>query len=179
MNDIKYSEENGFINIYLPEKINVITLIKRYMNSTMFNQIRHLKTSLIDEMNNEYYPGNYFIKKYENREYFILNSDKYIGICIDTVIADGFEEKSALYNIENGNLILRWNQNDKDRSTHITRRYESSADSYNPLSFSNDEIDGFVNRLIKECYECEGIEKVVNIDLLRDEILGKTSRIQS
>ena len=180
MEDFKLSEQDGFKVVYIPIKTSIREFSWEAFETEYHFLLEELKTSLSDEANNEFYPGYYYIKKIDGLEYFILVSNDYVGMSINSKLPDGSEEKSALYSVETGLLTLRWNKNNKIQSTGPSRRYTSDGRDYGEgLTFTKEELDGFVERFINESYKCDNIEKVMDINTFRDVILDKTGRVQS
>ena len=172
-------EKNGFKVIYLPRTLSFQDFANEFYTDEYINDknsiLYQLKTSLIDEKYNSFYAGYYFIKNTEKTEYFILCSHNRVGVATKTKLEDGSEEKSMLYETVDKEFTLRWNHNDKSGSTHESRRYASNGYQ----SFQDGELEGFLDRLFSECYECEGLEKIINIDELREEIYRKTNKTLS
>lgn len=174
----------GFKSINIPRNINVQTLSKAYEydpNITEYLNSR-LRTSLTstgaDINSNEYYAGDYYLKYINENEYFVLNSKNIVGISTIYNYGNSTEIKSALYDKKAKKLTIKSLINDWGESSSMNKIFINSKE-LDYSTFTKEDMEIFKENFFRECYECDGLDQIIDLDQLRDIIIEKTGRVLS
>ena len=174
----------GFKSLNIPKQINTLTLYYAYEFDDKAREYlsERLRLSLIYEgsslNSNEYFAGDYFIKKVNGNEYYVLNSKNVQGIFIAYQYGNLVELKSILYMKKEDKLVLKIGINTNDGSTHTpeTFIYEKGEVT---SKFLEHKLEDFENKFFQEASECDGLDQIINIGNLKDVVIDKTGKVLS
>ena len=162
-------DELGFKVAKIPNQINTMTLWYSCNDEEQKFIKDYLRGDFIiagkEPNSNEYYSGNYYYKATNNAEYFVLESEKIIGLMIRSKISQGEDIKSALYNKSDDTIRLQAHTDSLDESSHNFRRFASNEEN-KIFRFNSEEMEAFKGDFIQKCGECENLDKIIDISTL-------------
>lgn len=120
--------------------------------------------------------GVYYIFEIENRLYNILISDNKFIIDERIKINDLTEEKILSFNSEITDYSYTFHKHDQTGDTFYTRYYNKRGYSFGKLDLSTEEFLESINLLMFNLEQINAIENIVNIELLRKNILSSPER---
>lgn len=175
--NITLSRKENFFEMKINEYISIVDYVDRMreidnlgIESLVCNAV--LWNSGKQKVNR----GVYYIFEIENRLYNILISDNKFIIDERIKINDITKEKILSFNSEITDYSYTFHKHDQTGDTFYTRYYNKRGYSFGKLDLSTEEFLESINLLISNLEQINAIENIVNIELLRKNILSSPER---
>lgn len=175
--NITLSRKENFFEMKINEYISIVDYVDRMREIDSFG-IESLVCNAVlwNSGKQKVNRGVYYIFEIENRLYNILISDNKFIIDERIKINDITEEKILSFNSEITDYSYTFHKHDQTGDTFYTRYYNKRGYSFGKLDLSTEEFLESINLLMFNLEQINAIENIVNIELLRKNILSSPER---
>lgn len=176
---IVLSNEADFFKMEISDYISIVDYAERMQEIDSFGIAALVCNAVLwNSSKQKVNRGVYYILPVENRLYNILIRADYLIIDERVKNNDITEEKILSINTEDFDFGYTFHKHDQTGDTFYTRYYNKRGYSFGKLDLSTEEFLESLNLLISNLEGINNIEKIINLELLKNTILNNQEKPQ-
>lgn len=171
--EIRLSKEYNFFKMEISDYVSIVDYVERMRLIDNFGLESLISNAILwNSGKQKVNKGLYYVVPINNRLYNIFIEGNHIKIDERIKTNDITEEKIVSLDIENNDYSYTIHRHDNTGNTFYTRYFNKSGFSFGKLDLSVEDFSKSINSLIHNLENIDNIRNIVDIELLREYILG-------